>query len=65
MSGMQNNREFPTWMCDVKYQENDLVIKDGVVCKYWRYPKSGELVWLSADNCHQYDMFILTDKEGS
>lgn len=51
------------WEVGVDYQENDLVIKDGIVCKYWRYPKTGELVWLSADNCHQYDMFIMHNKE--
>lgn len=50
MSGMQNNREFPTWMCDVKYQEGDIVIKDGILCSYWKYPKNGEMVWLPLDN---------------
>lgn len=48
----------PYWRVDVDYQEGSLVIKEDVFCKYWRNPKTGELVWLSVDNCHQYDMFV-------
>lgn len=51
----------PFWRVDVDYQEGSLVIKEDMFCNYWRNPKTGELVWLSVDNCHQYDMFVCAD----
>ena len=48
----------PFWIVDIDYPEGSLVIKEGMICRYWRYPKTGELVWLSVENCHQYDMFV-------
>lgn len=61
MSSMQSNREFPTWMCDVNYQEGDIVIKDGTLCSYWKYPKNGEMVWFPLDNPEQYAMILAQD----
>lgn len=65
MSSMQIVKVIPTWACDIDYQEGDVVIKDGLLCSYWRYPKTGELVWLSVENCHQYNMFVCAGQEVS
>lgn len=61
MDNMQSSREFPAWMSDVKYQEGAIVIKDGTLCSYWKYPKNGEMVWLPLDNPEQYDMLLAQD----
>ena len=58
MTNIQSNREYSAWVCDVDYQEGAVVIKDGLLCSYWRYPKNGEMVWLPLDNPEQYDMLL-------
>lgn len=42
----------------VEYKEGDLVIKDGVLSQYWKYPNTGDLVWLNVNNYEQYDLFL-------
>lgn len=61
MVDMQSSREIPTWMWEVEYQVGAIVIKDGLLCSYWKYPKNGEMVWLPLDNPEQYDMLLAQD----
>lgn len=58
MSSTQSALEFPIWACDIDYQEGAVVIKDGLLCSYWKNPKNGEMVWLPLDNPEQYDMLL-------
>lgn len=42
----------------VEYQENNLCYYNGVLSIYIKDRRTGKLVWMNKDNCHQYDMFI-------
>lgn len=52
------NGYIPHYDVTVEYQENDLCYYDGVLSVYIRDMRTGKLVWMNKDNCHQYDMFI-------
>lgn len=48
----------PHYDVTVEYRENDLCYYDGVLSTYIKDRRTGKLVWMNKDNCHQYDMFI-------
>ena len=48
----------PQFDVTINYQENDLCYYDGVLCTYIKDRRTGNLVWMNKDTCHQYDMFI-------
>ena len=48
----------PHYDVTVEYQEDSLCLYDGVLSVYIKDRRTGKLVWMNKDNCHQYDMFI-------
>lgn len=48
----------PQFDVTINYQEDDLCYYDGILSIYTKDRRTGKLVWMNKDNCHQYDMFI-------
>lgn len=48
----------PQFDVTINYQENDLCYYDGILSICVKDRRTGNLVWMNKDNCHQYDMFI-------